>query len=343
MITIKDVAEKAGVSIGTVDRVLHQRGRVAPKTADRVNQVIRQFNYKPNIFASRLSKSKTYRFGVFMPLLSQDSRYWESVARGIDRAGSELKPYHVQIKYFCYDRFSEASFEKTGALLIDAKLDGILLAPVLTHPVQTFLKTKDLAPYVFFDASIPETSALAFIGQDSFQSGVVAARLMDMLVPSRGVIAVLMAVSGDYHINRRAEGFRSYYRDKGADVRQYTLESTQNQNAFDSLIIRVFSAQPGLNGVFVTNAATHFAARAIQSAGVGRKIALIGYDLIDENVAFLKTGCINFLISQKAETQGYMGIQALYRHLALKQPGEKNVWMPIDIITRENLVYYNGY
>ncbi len=343
MITIKEVAEKAGVSIGTVDRVLHKRGRVAPKTALRVNRVVRQFNYKPNIFASRLSKSKVYRFGVFMPRLSQDSRYWKSVAKGIDRAGNELKPYHVQIQYFCFDRFSEASFKKAGNRLLAAKLDGILLAPVLTRPVQSFLKSKDLAPYVFFDASIPDTKALAFIGQNSFQSGMVAARLMDMLVPSGGSIAALSAVSGDYHIHKRASGFQEYYRVKGKSVPLYILETTLSQEAFNSLMARVFSEQPGLDGVFVTNADTHFAARAIQSAGIGKKIALIGYDLIDENVAFLNMGCIDFLISQKAETQGYMGIQTLYRRLVLRQPGGKNVWMPIDIITSENLVYYNGY
>jgi LacI family transcriptional regulator len=343
MITIKDVAEKAGVSIGTVDRVVHKRGRVAPKTAERVNQVIRQFDYKPNIFASRLSKSKTYRFGVFMPLLSQDSRYWESVARGIGRAENELKPYHVQITYFCFDRFSESSFEKAGAKILKSRLDGILLAPVLTRPVQDFLKAKNLAPYVFFDASIPETGHLAFIGQDFFQSGVVGARLMDMLVPAGNGVAVLLAVSGDFHIDSRAEGFQSYYRGKNVDVRQYTLEGAQNQDAFNSLMAAILSAQPALGGVFVTNAATHFAACAIQSAGLNRKIALIGYDLIEENVDFLKKGVIDFLISQKAETQGYMGIQTLYRQLVLKHPGEKNVWMPIDIINKENLVYYNGY
>jgi LacI family transcriptional regulator len=65
--------------------------------------------------------------------------------------------------------------------------------------------------------------------------------------------------------------------------------------------------------------------------------------LIPENVHYLKEGLIDFLISQKAETQGHEGIYALYRHVVLRQPCEKNIMMPIDIITKENLIYYNRY
>jgi len=343
MITIKDVADKAGVSIGTVDRVLHKRGRVSPKTAERINRVIRQTHYRPNIFASRLSKSKTYRFGVFIPELPQDSRYWESVGHGIDRAGNELKPYHVKIRYFCYDRFSKGSFERTGARLLRSKSDGVLLAPVLTQPVHSFLKSGRLGPYVFVDASIPDTRPLAFIGQDSFQSGAVAARLMDILVPVGGEIAIFSAVSGDYHIDRRAEGFLSYFKNREESIRRYNLENVKIQDAFEGLLARVLRESSNLKGIFITNAATHVAARALESHQAGRKIALIGYDLIEENVAFLKRGVIDFLISQKAEMQGYLGIQALYRHLVLKESVEENVMMPIDIITKENLVYCNGY
>jgi len=48
---IKDIAEKAGCSIGTVDRVIHNRGRVAKPVRDRILEIIRELNYKPNVNA----------------------------------------------------------------------------------------------------------------------------------------------------------------------------------------------------------------------------------------------------------------------------------------------------
>lgn len=344
MITIKEVARKAGVSIGTVDRVVHKRGRVARKTAERVEWVIRESGYKPNFFASRLSTSKMYQFAILMPDLTQDSRYWEMVAKGIERAKEELSPYHVKIHYFCYDRYSITSFQETGNKLIQADMDGILLAPVLFRPVQSFLKTvPETIPYIFFDASIPYTKALTFVGQDSFQSGRVAARLMQLFMRNEGSVAVILSTAGDYHIEKRAEGFQSYFHASAATVRRYILEDETGRNGFQRLLDTLVIQQPDLKGIFVTNAATHFVASYIHLRPFSRKPFLIGYDLIRQNVDYLKKGVIDILISQRAEMQGYEGIFALYRHVVLKQPCKKSIMMPIDIITKENLDYYNRY
>src|SRR5208337_4085374 len=103
--TIKEIAKQANVSIGTVDRVVHARGRVSQKTKELIKKIIRDSGYKPNIFGSRLSLSKDYVFGVLMPKFHQDSKYWEISSRGINQAHDELKTYKVRIKYFLYDRY----------------------------------------------------------------------------------------------------------------------------------------------------------------------------------------------------------------------------------------------
>ena len=72
IMTIKEIAREANVSIGTVDRVVHGRGRVAQKTTELVKKIIQESGYKPNIFGSRLSLSKDYIFAVIMPRLHQD-------------------------------------------------------------------------------------------------------------------------------------------------------------------------------------------------------------------------------------------------------------------------------
>ena len=65
--TIAEIAKLAGVSIGTVDRVLHNRGRVAPKTVETIMAIIDEYGYQPNAFARNLKLSKTYTVGVLPP------------------------------------------------------------------------------------------------------------------------------------------------------------------------------------------------------------------------------------------------------------------------------------
>ena len=101
MTTIKKIAEKAGVSIGTVDRVIHNRGFVSNKTETRVKQAIEELNYTPNIFARQLKLSRLFTFGVLMPKFNQDSRYWQMTAKGIQKAQKELKTHRIQIQFFC--------------------------------------------------------------------------------------------------------------------------------------------------------------------------------------------------------------------------------------------------
>ena len=61
-ITIRDIAEKAGVSAGTVDRVLHNRPNVSKKALDKVNNALKEMKYEPNAYASALANRRRYDF-----------------------------------------------------------------------------------------------------------------------------------------------------------------------------------------------------------------------------------------------------------------------------------------
>ena len=90
MPTIKDIAEAVGVSIGTVDRIIHKRGRYSEKTAEKVRRVMEEMNYTPNIHARGLKKTRHINFAAVIPHAGQDSGYWELVIRGINHAAAEL-------------------------------------------------------------------------------------------------------------------------------------------------------------------------------------------------------------------------------------------------------------
>lgn len=346
MITIKDIARRAGISIGTVDRVLHNRGRVSRVTARRVSSIVKKLGYTTNVFARHLSLSRQFTFGVIMPKLYQDSSYWELLAKGIDRATSELSASRIRTVYFLYDKYSRQSFITQTYALSATSIDGVIIAAGFTNLAKEFMtgfqqKLKQPVPCICLDSAIPGVSSLSSIYQDSFQSGVVAAKLMCMSLKNKGSIAVVRVFPESYHINERARGFESYIR-RFPYLKIHMYDMTDNQKAtFETLTRKILEENPSLVGIFVTNANTHYVAEFLEKKDDSKKVILIGYDLVKKNRRFLEQNIIDYIISQQPEVQGYRGVYSLYRHLILKQPCKKNVLMPIDIITKENCTYYH--
>ena len=84
-IRIKDIARMAGVSAGTVDRIIHGRGSVSKKSKEVVESILREVNYRPNIHMSSISLKKTYNILFVAPGFAE-GEYWESIYKGIQRA-----------------------------------------------------------------------------------------------------------------------------------------------------------------------------------------------------------------------------------------------------------------
>ena len=342
MTTIREIAKRAGVSIGTVDRVIHGRGSVSENTEKIVKQALKELNYNPNYFARHLKLAKEFIFGVLMPELEQDSSYWKGPYSGIKKAADELNKHKVSVRFFYYDKYSPSSFSNSCKDLLGSEVDGILAAPVLFNIAADFMcRIPENVPFVFFDSALPGTNCLSSIVQDSYASGKLAARLMSMVVKDGGSLAAIRVLPEDYHINERIDGFRSFFNGSiNFSVKVYDTKGEIDEYDFDNLTRGILSETKDLRGVFVSNALTFRAAECLEKYKPKSKIYVIGYDLIEENIDYLKKGKIDFLISQKPEMQGYRGIYTLYRKIVLNEEVPKNIMMPIDIIVKDNVDFY---
>ena len=93
--TIKEIAEKAGVSRGTVDRALNNRGRVNPEVAERIFEIAREMNYQPKRKKKVYNQGKKIRIGVITQLAK--SSFVKTIHAGIDKAEQELEEFGVEI------------------------------------------------------------------------------------------------------------------------------------------------------------------------------------------------------------------------------------------------------
>lgn len=341
MITITEIAKQSGVSRGTVDRVLHNRGRVAAKTRDRVQKIIKDLGYEPNVFARSLSLAKTYRFYVILPEISPNIRYWNLPLRGAQRAQHQLKPHNVEVSFFHYQGYSVDSFDQQIQKSLDENPDGLLIAPIIYDPLakQALDKIPDHIPKVFINVRTPDCKHLAYIGQDFSKSAQTAARLMQLLLPDGGTLAVLTVTDPVSLFNQRVKGFQSFFRHQKKWKIRIVCADIDPENRTDLRVVpalhRLYE-QETVQGIFVTNAHAWQVARFVREYDIP-KPALIGYDLTEKNIPYLADRTIDFILSQRPEIQGYEGVFTLYRHMILEQPIKETLLLPIDIITKENM------
>jgi LacI family transcriptional regulator len=346
-IRIKDIARRCGVSTGTVDRVLHHRGEVAPETREKVLKVIGELGFQPNILASTLALNKPILFSTLLPTPPSSDGYWNRPQIGIQKRSDELHHYRLKIESFNFDQSSPADFEDKASQMLDTNPDGIILAPYFykeSLPFVARLREKNI-PFVFIDSDIADQGQLAYVGQNSFQCGFLSARLLSVMVPFPGNMLVLhfaKEMDNQNHLIQREKGFYYWFSTNEPRRKITTVEIgfTESEMYMDQILSIITSN--GASGIFVTNSRVHLAAAVLERSGL-RNVRLIGHDLLKENVAFLKKGWVDFLICQRPEEQGYNALDTLFRFVVQKTLVNNNNYTPIDIIVKENVDFYKEF
>ena len=337
---IKEIARLADVSIGTVDRVIHNRGQVSKKTLKKIRDVMDKTNYKPNFVARVLASKKKPRLVCLIPFHTPENMYWEAPLEGIKKAEKEIADYGVTVSYSLFDQYLPDSFEKKTGDVLSNHTDGVLLAPVFSKQASDFVKKLDSLkiPYVFIDSKLKEANNLSFFGQNSFRSGMLAAKLMEYSCkPKETILIVNIGTEHEniHHTREREEGFKTYFNNTpGKPLHVLNISSENISNRYSLLEI----PYTNISGIFATSS-VHIIANYLNHKGKDQ-ITLIGYDLTNDNVTFLEKGIIDFLICQKPREQAFRGIYALFHHIVFEKQIRKNNLMPLDIITRENLNDY---
>ena len=343
-VRIKDIAKMAGVSEGTVDRVLHNRGKVSKAAAERVLKVINSIEYKPNLIARTLGSNKTYRIAILIPDPKSDP-YWNESFKGLTLSASEWEQFGIVTQHYYFDRHNKDSFVKASLDLFHSKPDGVLAAPLFYYAAIPFFKVlkENKIPYVQINTYIAEAEPLSFIGQDAFQSGELGAELLfyGHRSPCTYVIAhIQVDIENSIHLIEKEKGFKSFFshlEDKSYNVITINL-SNPDTAQFEEQMTHLL-ATPKLKGIFVSNSKAFSIARVLEKLN-RIDIRLVGYDLMEENLQYLRSGKINALINQNQKRQAQLGINSLANYFLYKTIGYEMNLLPLEIITRKNLDSY---
>lgn len=344
-IRIKDIARLADVSVGTVDRVIHGRSGVSEASKKRVEKILEELDYHPNMYASALASNKKYNYACLLPMHAE-GEYWTAIEKGIDEALSSFSDFNISAKISYYDPYDYNSFVDEGNKILKGEPDGVLMAPTAPQYSKqlTDVFEQRAIPYIYIDSNIAETSPLAFFGQYSHQSGYFSARMLMMMAGAEEEVVIFRQINagiiGSNQQRNREVGFKEYMQKYHPSCKILELNLAVKQpNEDKATLDEFFRKHPNVRTGITFNSKVYVVGEYLEKSNIS-DFNLMGYDLLERNVACLKKGCVTLLIAQQPEIQGFNGIKALCDHLILRKEVETVNYMPIDLLSKENIDFY---
>ena len=338
----------AGVSAGTVDRILHNRGSVSEPARTAVEEVLKKVNYKPNIHITGLSLKRKYKVVITTPNI-MEGEYWESIHLGIQHALEEYENIRIKCLIHTYNQYDIYScrevYNKIAAIDADAVIIGT------TFKEETVRLSRQLdekgIPYIFVDSTMENTSPLAYFTSDHYICGYLVAKLITSIIPENSEIGMLQAVRiGDESANTsilRKKGFQDYLTEKNITNKIQRIPFTAMEpEKYDEQLGAFFQDHHHIGGVVVLNSRGGILADYFHRNGI-RDIKLICVDLTAPNVEGLKNGYIDFLIGQEPEHQGFLAMKTLIEYLIYRGPVKVENYVQLDILTKETIDYYKRF
>jgi len=343
-ITLKDIANKLGVSIGTVDRALHDRRDVNPETRKRVLELTEKYNYKTNKVARSLSlKSKKTKIGVICP--NEAKFFWDQVKNGIKAAEADLSDFGLEIilREIGPERSLDTILQAMDEL-IDMKADAIALVPVNDPALKEKIDFTSLKgiPVATFNDDIDSSKRIFYVGPQIRQTGRVAGELMGNFLHNSGKVFTISVELESLEYSERLEGFTELIRDQFGGIELIggiTLHYKGVGDGANNLLSNILSGLKDVDGIYdVTGALFYDVADTIKEMRNLRGAVLIGHEIWSGVKDFVMDGTIKACISQDPYSQGFYIVKLLYNYLTEQRlPAFERMYTRLDIIMRENI------
>lgn len=345
-IKINDIAKMAGVSSGTVDRVLHNRGGVSESSKKTVERILAEVGYRYNIHTSAVSLTKEFNLVITTPS-GVPGEYWGSIMSGIEHALKEFSDINIHCSQALYNQFDVYSCRSAFDSVLEMSPDAVIIGPTFASETVRLCNELDKSevPYVFVDSVIDGTSPVASYTTDQYACGHLLGRLLSSFTPSDAKFAICgTARVGDERSNNtreRKKGFLAYFKetDRSGSVTEIRF-SISNPKETEKLILDMMEKNPDIKGIAVLNSRGYVVADILRRHGID-DIRLISFDLTSNNVRCIQNESIAAVLCQRPELQGFFSVKSLIHWLLYRNAdADRHHKMPIDVVFKENLPFY---
>lgn len=344
--TIKDIAEAAGVSRGTVDRVLHHRGGVNHEIEKRVRSIATSMDYTPNRAGRILAARKQpLKIGCFLPGIGNE--FFDDIIWGLKKAEQEFSDYGVSLVIQSIRGYNPNEHIKTMQSLIDCGCQALCACtidtPLIRKNINQWIDSN--IPIMTFNTDLTDTKRLCYVGSDYLRCGKTAAGLFRMFQPSD---VHLLIITGSFYIKGHNERIRGFFQILKHYNLSYTLvdilESQDNDAISYATVNTALETNPNINCFYITAAGIKGACEAIQKHSKifpDEKHWVMTFDDTTPTYNLIQSGLIDFTISQEPIDQGYYVIHSMFDYFLNGQKTiPANHIIPEQIKIKENLSSY---
>lgn len=336
--TIAEIAALAGVSRGTVDRVVNNRGSVDPEKQKRILEIIEQSGFVPNKAGKTLAvRKKNLKFG-FVLFNSTNNPFFLDVERGIDSFVRDYGAYGIQV----LREYSSISDSSSQIAAIDRLVANGICALAITPMDDAMVKDRLLAlqkegiPVVTVNSDLPESGRMAYVGSDYYRSGQTAAGIMGLATGSQGKIAIVIGSDSILCHTERERGFRERVKEAFPNMSILTTVQNSDDDLCSYLVVKELLAQGNISAIYLAAAGTEGALKAIKESQ--RAVTVISHDSNPVVASALEEGLIVASIFQSPFEQGRKPLKMLFEKLGFGTEPEKVLnYTKSEIIIRENL------
>lgn len=317
-VTLQQIAQVAGVSRGTVDRALNNRGRIKPEVAERIRNIAEEMGYQPNRAGRALAMTKrAIKIGVI--LQSAETPFMQEVYKGVESAREEVERMGGSVEAALSDGIDADEVISIMENFRQKGCNGIALLPNederLKRTIDRFVEEYGI-PIITLNADVSNTKRLCFVGQDAFQSGRTAAGLMAGLIGERGKMVVISGHRDNPSLTNRAEGFCSEIRKVYPDITLLNTRYCKDDSKIAKKIMEeLLQTEPDLSGVYMTSPGEQGVCEVLRQQKTVQRVRMVAHDFVGGNRENMQEGIVDFLIGQDPDVQGYEPIMILFRLL----------------------------
>lgn len=338
-VTIKMIAERAGVSIGTVDRAFNNRGRISEKTKEEILSIAKEMGYQPNRIASALRKKREIKIALILPC--RPHYFIDELMQGIEDAQNTLKDYDVYFEFIRTNTLSPNEQKTVLSQLDPALYDAVVINAGGNELSAEINRIVDSGiPVVTFNSDAEASKRCLYVGENSKHFGRVAGELMSKMVREDGTIAVFAGFSIiDSHL-ARANGFKRYIAEHRPNVKIIDVSDYHdNEEEAKQTMQRILDQGICPDGVFCVSApGVVGVGRCLKEHNLSKNVRLIGYDINTPSAELLQGGYCDVLMYQEPRNQSYQALMQTFRMLTEDwQPPHDTYITRTQIVIAENL------
>lgn len=337
--SLQDVARAAGVSLATVDRVLHGRPGVRARTVERVNAAVHQLGYRPDPAAARLARSsRTLRLAIVLP--SGTNTFVSMLQQQVQAMAPWLAEQRAVAVVQTVDVFSaQALADHLHSL--DEGFDAVLVM-ALDHP-QVRAAIDDLVArgteVITLVSDVPTSRRAHFVGIDNVAAGRTAATLLGRFIGRRpGRIGIVL---GSRALRDHAERLFGFEQVMSAEHAQLTLlppiEGHDLSERTEPLVTELLKREPWLTGLYSIGAGNRGIQAALVASGRAEHVVWVCHELTPHARRALLDGVADAVINQDAGHEVRSACRLALARLSGERVLADQERIRIDIFLKDNL------